>query len=626
VNSELQPVIGGSEDQVRQVAQTLRSGRSPSPKVFTGAWVPSQREKRKYACLFKRLDWDADGYILGEEARELLERSGLDAGSLAAAWEHADQDRDGKLDFREFVTLVHMVTCTLRGARLPPPQQGPPPDLIQALSTLEPMHHLVAEREASRSRSASPAPSGFVTPSGTGAVTPRGRSGWEQAHPQADPTGSGTWGAGAESTGQDAWGGGGGSPLDQAGGPGGGGWGSSDPGGASAAASAPGFGNDGRGGWGSNEDSPSGFGGSGSAPGPSGSFGEPDASPFDTGPLSAKKEKKSKRGKADGFGGDFGFPPSETQPVASSGGGWGEPTSPEGEEAFDARQSEHERRQREAEHRQQVQQQLQALAAQFDSIMAADREVSRQLRREVDELGEELAHLSHARDDLRREHDQEKAEEQQGTQTQARLRSQLDAAQRRLAEVRELRRSVDVDSLSLRRDREHCREELDFMQGVSDDETQVLSKGLWANDQLKQSYLDLEEHTDVLERQRRGLTTQVQQEAELVRQEERRNAELRNRLEQARRQHLHSLNKRREEQMRFLQHRTMQEASHGGGGGGPRGGLHPAAFAGGAAGPHTTGHLWAHTMNTGTGTKVANTSAPNELQRRLGPPSLFAAT
>ncbi|CAE8617452.1 unnamed protein product, partial [Polarella glacialis] len=68
-HSEMQPVIFGGEEQLRQASAAARraSSRSHSPaRRFTqDRWVPSQREKRKYASLFKRTDWDGDGFIQG---------------------------------------------------------------------------------------------------------------------------------------------------------------------------------------------------------------------------------------------------------------------------------------------------------------------------------------------------------------------------------------------------------------------------------------------------------------------------------------------------------------------------------------------------------------------------------
>jgi len=55
--SELQPVIMGGDDPMRRIAEPQQSrgrNRSPSPRPMS--WIPSQREKRKYAALFKRFD------------------------------------------------------------------------------------------------------------------------------------------------------------------------------------------------------------------------------------------------------------------------------------------------------------------------------------------------------------------------------------------------------------------------------------------------------------------------------------------------------------------------------------------------------------------------------------------
>ena len=157
--SELQPVIGGGR-RTRQENSSERRARSSSPRTFTAdRWAPSRREKRKYASLFKRTDWDQDGFVQGNEASELLERSGLERAVLGRAWELSDQDCDGKLDFSEFVCLVHLVTCALRGQRIPGPGEGLPHQLAHSLASLEPLEVLASEREASRSRSASPHPS-----------------------------------------------------------------------------------------------------------------------------------------------------------------------------------------------------------------------------------------------------------------------------------------------------------------------------------------------------------------------------------------------------------------------------------------------------------------------------------
>lgn len=128
-------------------------------------WGPSERELRKYASLFLRTDGDGDGFVEADEAKALCDRSGLDDSTLALAWRHADQDRDGRLTFREFVTLVHCVSCCRDGLELPPAERGQHPELRAAVAALtqtpEELHRRrsrSSSRSAASSRSASPAP------------------------------------------------------------------------------------------------------------------------------------------------------------------------------------------------------------------------------------------------------------------------------------------------------------------------------------------------------------------------------------------------------------------------------------------------------------------------------------
>jgi len=128
------------------------------------SFAPSARERRKYASLFLRIDADRDGFVDGAEARELGAKSRLSDAELQLAWNHADQDRDGRLSFPEFVAFVHLITCSTRGLRLPDHTEGPPPQLGSALAVLEPAEHLHGQRSRSVSRSGSEAPSRSVSP------------------------------------------------------------------------------------------------------------------------------------------------------------------------------------------------------------------------------------------------------------------------------------------------------------------------------------------------------------------------------------------------------------------------------------------------------------------------------
>ncbi|CAK9084478.1 unnamed protein product [Durusdinium trenchii] len=163
-HSEMQPVIRLQHAAAVAAAEVAEGrGRSMSPRrVFTPErWAPSRRERRKYAGLFQRSDWDHDGFV--------------QEGILRQIWDLADaRTQDGQLDFAEFVCMVHLITCVLRGCGPLGPQLAP--QLQQALATLEPLEQLAQEREQSRSRSASPAPAELVQSDMWGDGNSRGRS------------------------------------------------------------------------------------------------------------------------------------------------------------------------------------------------------------------------------------------------------------------------------------------------------------------------------------------------------------------------------------------------------------------------------------------------------------------
>lgn len=520
--SEFQPVIMAVDDQSWQSAQRRGRSRSPSPRAFThDRWAPSQREKRKYASLFKRTDWDNDGFVQGGEAAVLLERSRLDNSVLSVAWEHSDQDRDGLLSFPEFVCLVHLVTCLLRGAALPSLQEGLPLELRSALQQLESPEELVAQREASRSRSRSPSPG------------PATRS---PAPPSPPPL--------------PAWG-----PPP----------GDHDAGFPTETLQVEAGADDGFGQW------------------PAGPGGEAEPKP------EKKRKGKDKGAKAppdlggfSGFADTDGFPPAGVSPREEGAWGLGDhltmelpfgdaaaPRTPTPQDLFAAPE------------RGRAQEDLGELGAfashqgfesslpgrhedlteglsHFESIIAADREVSRQLRREVDDLHEELRQVQEACLQLERQVAKEQGDVEALSGEKGRLERQLRDAKQHLIELRDDRRAVNLESLSLRRDRGHFAEELAFLKRLAQDEEETLEALRRANGFLERSYRDLEGHTELLEQQRRELLIQVTKEREQVRLDERENGEMRNKLERLRRELLAVTSERREANVREHRIREMQ--------------------------------------------------------------------
>lgn len=489
--SEMQPVIAETEKEVRRAAEYVRSA-SPAPTTRgfdRSRWAPSQREKRKYASLFLRMDWNKSGFIEGSEATQLLERARLDNQILGLAWEHADKDHDGRLTFPEFVCLIHIISCIKKGAPMPSLQEGLPPELFNVLANL---NETPEELNAQRSRSPSPK---LLSRSEVGSpdfysrnVSPSPAGGdWLQpptdefatARNREDPFGTGN-----------------------------------DPTSDFGMQQTSDFG----------LQQPEGFGES---------FGDEFGSKKD------KKEKKHKKDKvADGF--DAG---ENLDTFASDGlGAFGD--------AFETRPSGLDRADRERE--------ISKACEHFNAVIEADKAVSRQLRSEVDKLEDEHRQL---RDEQNHFSEQVRRERQQCEQMSAekqRLEHQLQEVKNRLDVLRDHRRAVDLESISLRRDREMFSDELSFLQRMAKEEEITLECLRNTNADLERSYIGIEGQNESLEKERRHLVEQVSEERRLVQLEERQNAEIRTRVERLRRELGSEQQSRREEFEREKRREEMQ--------------------------------------------------------------------
>lgn len=199
--------------------------------------------------------------------------------------------------------------------------------------------------------------------------------------------------------------------------------------------------------------------------------------------------------------------------------------------------------------RPQGQGELSSMVKHFEAVIEADRALSKHLRREVDDLEQDLRNVRETKDQLERTVRQEQEDGDRANEQRRHLERQLQEKKQRLADLRDERRAVNLESISLRRDRDHYAEELQFLQRMAEEEEQTLETVRSSNQFLEKSQKTLELHTHQLEVQRKEVLAQVSKERELVRQEERQNAELRNKLERM----------RREQQQVAM---SRQEASH----------------------------------------------------------------
>ncbi|CAE7193349.1 REPS1 [Symbiodinium pilosum] len=82
-------------------------------------WEPSAEELGEYKQIFLSLVGDSDGLLDAQEAKKVLERSGVPLTELAAIWYLADVDGDGQLALCEFACAMHLTVRRRAGAPLP---------------------------------------------------------------------------------------------------------------------------------------------------------------------------------------------------------------------------------------------------------------------------------------------------------------------------------------------------------------------------------------------------------------------------------------------------------------------------------------------------------------------------
>ncbi|GFU31057.1 intersectin-1 [Nephila pilipes] len=105
-------------------------------------WKIRPEAKLKYDEKFFQLK-PVNGYITGEQAKNLFLMSGLPPQILAHIWSLADRDADGKMDCSEFAVAMHLIEMKLKGFELPktlPPSMAavPAPAVIPNVPAYRP--------------------------------------------------------------------------------------------------------------------------------------------------------------------------------------------------------------------------------------------------------------------------------------------------------------------------------------------------------------------------------------------------------------------------------------------------------------------------------------------------------
>ncbi|XP_054880111.1 epidermal growth factor receptor substrate 15-like 1 isoform X3 [Poeciliopsis prolifica] len=106
---------------------SLNSTGSLSPKhtLKSGPhslnWVVPLSERGRYDDIFLKMDADLDGFVSGQEVKDIFIQSGLSQNILAHIWSLADTRQIGKLNREQFALAMHLIHQKV-GKGIDPPQ------------------------------------------------------------------------------------------------------------------------------------------------------------------------------------------------------------------------------------------------------------------------------------------------------------------------------------------------------------------------------------------------------------------------------------------------------------------------------------------------------------------------
>uniref|UniRef100_A0A671SYA2 Epidermal growth factor receptor pathway substrate 15-like 1a n=1 Tax=Sinocyclocheilus anshuiensis TaxID=1608454 RepID=A0A671SYA2_9TELE len=141
--SSMVPVLPGSppppKDSLRSTPShgsmnSLNSAGSLSPKHTIKSsqhsvnWVVPVADRGRYDDIFLKADTDLDGFVSGQEVKEIFMQSGLPQNLLAHIWALADTRQMGKLTREQFSLAMHLIQQKVSKGVDPP--QALTPDMI----------------------------------------------------------------------------------------------------------------------------------------------------------------------------------------------------------------------------------------------------------------------------------------------------------------------------------------------------------------------------------------------------------------------------------------------------------------------------------------------------------------
>lgn len=172
----------------------------------------------------------------------------------------------------------------------------------------------------------------------------------------------------------------------------------------------------------------------------------------------------------------------------------------------------------------------------LDGIIEADRRLGRYLQREVDAICENVQTLKDIAANLERETRREARDRDRLRQQRDDFVRQLTFSKKRLENLKEERHKLSLESISIRRDRDHYSEEAAFLARAVEAAQKDLTLFGESEMQVDKAFHQCDAQIQELERKRREVQDELKQEKDRMRQDERTNAEIKAKIDRLQRE------------------------------------------------------------------------------------------
>jgi len=167
----------------------------------------------------------------------------------------------------------------------------------------------------------------------------------------------------------------------------------------------------------------------------------------------------------------------------------------------------------------------------LEALIEADKQVVHRLRRDIDELDEELKNLDSACNREETEAAHERSECERMGQERQHLTQQLEASRRQLNELKVEHQGLHLESVLLRSDHSHYGREAAFLQRLLEEGTRDTQSLQSSIEFLETSNRSLHAHTMSLEEARQDVLQQLRAERSLLEQEQQETQQVKRALE-----------------------------------------------------------------------------------------------